>query len=201
MRRLVVSVLTFPGWIFRRSWSLTFRRFHSRTRSTLTTSNFCAERARWSMEVRWFHNNWETWSAVAADTSQSDRDHEIAELVTSMDAVVISDSMKVEPGDPWAASTRVVPRAEGAQEIASLKQGSGGDLLMFGSATTWAPLFEQGLVDELIVLVGAALLGDGSKLYSGAGAGLRLLGARVLPGSQLVELRYDASNAGTDGPS
>ena len=129
----------------------------------------------------WFHNNWETLSAVAADTSQSDRDHEIAELVTSMDAVVISDSMKVEPGDPWAASTRVVPRAEGAQEIASLKQGSGGDLLMFGSATTWAPLFEQRLVDELIVLVGAALLGDGSKLYSGSGAGLRLLGLECCP--------------------
>ncbi|WP_163507139.1 dihydrofolate reductase family protein [Fodinicola acaciae] len=47
-----------------------------------------------------------------------------------------------------------VSRAEAPKEIARLKQGSGGDLLMFGSATTWNPLLAEGLVDELIVLVG-----------------------------------------------
>lgn len=46
-----------------------------------------------------------------------------------------------------------------------------------------------------LVLVGAALVGDGSKLYARSRAGLRLLEARVLPGSQLVELRYDATDA------
>ena len=66
---------------------------------------------------------------------------------------------------------------------------------MFGSATTWNPLLEAGLVDELIVLVGPALLGDGSKIYSGPRGGLRLIGARVLPDSELVELRYDATPA------
>jgi dihydrofolate reductase len=144
----------------------------------------------------WFPGNWEHWSAVAADESQNDRDHEIAELVTSLDAVVISDSMKVDPDAPWAATTRVVSRAEAPKEIARLKRGSGDDLLMFGSATTWNPLLADGLVDELVVLVGAALLGDGSKLYSGSRAGLKLLAARVLPDSQLVELRYDATDAG-----
>ena len=44
----------------------------------------------------------------------------------------------------------------------------------------------------------AALLGDGSKLYSGSRAGLKLLTARVLPGSQLVELRYDATGSWSD---
>jgi dihydrofolate reductase len=144
----------------------------------------------------WFPGNWEHWSAVAADESQNDRDHEIAELVTSLDAVVISDSMKVDPDAPWAATTRVVSRAEAPKEIARLKRGSGDDLLMFGSATTWNPLLADGLVDELVVLVGAALLGDGSKLYAGSRAGLKLLAARVLPDSQLVELRYDATGAG-----
>lgn len=141
----------------------------------------------------WFRNNWEHWSAVAADKSQTDRDREIAELVTSLDSVVISDSMHLEPDAPWAATTRVVPRVEAPTDVARLKQGDGDDLLMFGSATTWSPLLKQGLVDELIVLVGCALVGDGSKLYSGSPAGLGLLEARVLPDSQLVELRYDAS--------
>ena len=62
---------------------------------------------------------------------------------------------------------------------------------MFGSATTWNPFLERGLVDELIVLVGPALTGGGSKIYSGNHADLRLVDAHVLPDSQLVRLRYE----------
>lgn len=138
----------------------------------------------------WFRENWAFWSAIDADESRSDRDREIAYLVLTREAVVISDSFSVDRADPWAATTRVVSRAEGPAEVDRLKQGDGGDIVMFGSATTWNPLFERGLVDELIVLVGPALLGDGSKLYRGSPAGLELSSARVVPGSQLVELRY-----------
>ncbi|MEJ5946131.1 dihydrofolate reductase family protein [Pseudokineococcus basanitobsidens] len=141
----------------------------------------------------WYPANWEHWSAVAADESSGERDREIAALVTSSDSLVVSNSLSVPPDAPWASATRVVRRDDAPAELARLKQGEGGDLLMFGSATTWNPLLRRGLVDELVVLVGAALVGDGSPLYTGARAGLRLLGARVLPGSQLVELRYDAA--------
>ncbi|TNM67304.1 hypothetical protein FHN55_10935 [Streptomyces sp. NP160] len=143
----------------------------------------------------WFTNNWNAWTAVAADPTASNRDHRIAELVTTLNAVVISDSLRIDPGTPWAATTRVISRAAAPTELARLKQDDNGDLLVFGSATTWNPLLAQGLVDELVILVGAALLGDGSALYRGPRAGLSLLGARVLEGSQLVELRYDASGA------
>ena len=138
----------------------------------------------------WFRVNWEFWSGVLTDPSQSERDHQIALLVTSLRAVVISDSVTVSPDDPWAGTTRVVHRADAAAEIVRLKEGDDRDLLMFGSATTWNPLLQQGLVDELIVLVGPALMGAGSKLYAGPQAGLRLLGVRILPDSELVELRY-----------
>ena len=57
----------------------------------------------------------------------------------------------------------------------------------------WNPLLEAGLVDELHVLVGPALLGSGTKLYTRARTPLRLLESRVLPDSQLVLLRYDAT--------
>jgi len=86
-------------------------------------------------------------------------------------------------------------REDGPAEVARLKEGEGGDLLVFGSATTWNPLLAQGLVDELVVLVGAGLLGEGASLYAGPPAGLRLLDAEVLPGSQLVRVRYDATAA------
>lgn len=138
----------------------------------------------------WFDNNWQAWSAVAADKSQDERDHRIAELVTSLDSIVISDSLEPDPEAPWAGTTQIVSRAQAPAEIARLKKAEGGDLLMFGSATTWNPLMEHGLVDELIVLVGSSLLGEGSKMYTGAAQALHLLEARVLPGSQLVALRY-----------
>jgi len=139
---------------------------------------------------RWFSTNWAHWSAVLADASSSERDRQIAELVTSLNAVVVSDSTTADANAPWAATTRIVSRAEAPDEIARLKHGNGGDLLMFGSSTTWNPLLRQGLVDELIVLVGPALLGEGSTVFAGPRTGLRLLEARVLPDSQLVLLRY-----------
>ncbi|KQQ03416.1 MULTISPECIES: dihydrofolate reductase family protein [unclassified Rathayibacter] len=144
---------------------------------------------------RWFRDNWDTWSGVVADDSANDRDRETARLVTTLDAVVISDSLTLDPDAPWAATTRIVPREDAVAEIRALKAAGDGDLLMFGSGTTWNPLLEEGLVDELIVLVGAGLAGAGSPLYSGPPhPGLRLVDAVVLPGSELVRLRYDASS-------
>jgi dihydrofolate reductase len=139
---------------------------------------------------RWFSDNWSAWSAVAADDDQSPRDHEIAARVLGMDAVVVSDSMTVGVNDPWASTTRVVSRGDAVEELASLKAADGGDILMFGSATTWSPLASAGLVDELILLVGAALMGEGSKLYQGPRLPLRLISVEQLAGSQLVALRY-----------
>lgn len=147
---------------------------------------------------RWFTENWASWSAVAADPAQSERDHRIAELVLGTDSLVVSDSFKVSADDSWAGTARVVPRASGPAAIRELKQGDGGDLVVFGSGTMWNPLLAAGLVDEIIVLVGPAMLGDGVPVYRGPRAGLRLRSARVLTGSQLVELRYDADP--TDDP-
>lgn len=139
----------------------------------------------------WFPNNFRHWSAIADDPSSGSRELETAKLVTSLDSLVISDSMTIGAGDPWSPTSYVVARSDAAEEIARLK-ASGRNLLMFGSATTWNPLLSQGVVDEVNVLVGAALLGAGAKVYSGERAGLRLIEASVLPDSELVKLRYCA---------
>jgi dihydrofolate reductase len=144
----------------------------------------------------WFENNLRYWSAIAADPTQKQREHRIAERVTSIDNLVVSDSLRVDAEWPWASRTRVISRAEAPAEIDRLKRSQGGDLLMFGSSTTWNPLFTRGLVDRLIVLVGPGLVGDGAKLYTGAPVGLKLLDARVLPGSQLVAITYDTTDLG-----
>ncbi|ANI93714.1 dihydrofolate reductase family protein [Dietzia timorensis] len=139
----------------------------------------------------WFPNNFRHWSAIAQDQKSGRRDVDTARLVTTLASLVISDSMTIGPGDPWAPTSSVVARSEAPAEIARRK-ANGESLLMFGSATTWNPLLAAGVVDELIVLVGAAMLGEGSKMYTGERAGLRLLEASVVPDSELVKLRYDA---------
>ena len=138
----------------------------------------------------WFENNWHSWSSVAADPSSTDRDREIAQLVTSLESVVVSDSWTVDPDAPWAPTTRVVARSEAPEVVRHLKKRDGGDRVMFGSATTWNPFLSLGLVDELVVLIGAGIVGGGTKIYTGDAVALSLTSARTLPNSQLVELRY-----------
>lgn len=192
MRKLVVSVLTsLDGFYEGKGKDLSVMPFED----AFNTHNLQLLRQADTLVYgsTWFEVNWRAWTAVAADALADDRDREIASIVTTIDALVISDSLTIDPDAPWAENTRVVPRSEGPAEVDRLKRRDGGNLLMFGSSTTWNPLFEAGLVDELIVLVGPALIGDGSAIYSGLPATLRLIEAQVLPGSQLVSLRYDAS--------
>ncbi|WP_375389663.1 dihydrofolate reductase family protein [uncultured Amnibacterium sp.] len=143
---------------------------------------------------RWFDGG-AYWTQVLADEQQPEIEREIGRLNVGLERLVISDSLQPDPSWPWFDRTRVVPRAAGPAEVARLKEGDGGTILSFGSATTWNPLLEAGLVDELHVLVGPALLGDGGKLFTGARRPLRLLDAEVLEDSQLVRLRYDATGA------
>lgn len=189
MSRLVVSVLTSLDGYFQGPGGdlsvMPFQdAFNTHNLELLSTAGTLAYGSTW------FTENWDFWSKIAADPSASKREHDIAHFVTTLPKLVISDSMATDSDAPWARTTRVVPRAAAPAELARLKEQSDGDVVMFGSATTWNPLLEQGLVDELFVLIGPALLGAGNKLYAGSRAGLQLADARVLPGSELVKLRY-----------
>ena len=53
-----------------------------------------------------------------------------------------------------------------ADTVAELKQQPGNDLAVFGSPTLTASLIEQGLVDELRVMVHPILLGAGKSLFA-----------------------------------
>jgi dihydrofolate reductase len=64
----------------------------------------------------------------------------------------------------WENSTLVT--GDAAEAIAELKQQPGRDLAMFGSPTLTASLIEQGLVDELRVMVQPILLGAGKSLFA-----------------------------------
>jgi dihydrofolate reductase len=117
---------------------------------------------------------------------------EISRLENAIEKVVVSDTLTPEQTDPWRETTRIVRRAGAHEQIARLKDGDGGDIVVFGSRTLWNDLLAAGLVDELHLMVGPVVLGDGTPAFT-APAQLRLLGSRSFERSDNVVIRYAAS--------
>ena len=134
------------------------------------------------------------WPSIADNPDEAPVEREISRRNNAIDKVVISDSLTPGETAPWH-DTRIVRRADAHEQLAALKRQPGKDILVFGSHIMWNGLLAAGLVDELHLLVGPALLGAGIPVFEGAPVPLRLLEARTLDGSQLVLLRYAATTA------
>ncbi len=103
---------------------------------------------------------------------------------------MVSDSLKHDEVDAWGP-TRVVRRADAHAEVATLKHGPGRDILMFGSYLLWNDLLTAGLVDELHLMIGAGVVGEGVRAFETRPPGsLRLLDTRTFHGSSLLLARY-----------
>lgn len=98
---------------------------------------------------------WPTPAALEGDPAVADR-------MNTIPKVVLSSTLDTAD---WQ-NTRLVTE-DAAEAITELKQRSGKDLAIFGSATLTASLIEQGLVDELRVMVHPILLGGGKSLFAG----------------------------------
>jgi dihydrofolate reductase len=131
------------------------------------------------------------WPSVAEDHSASDNNRAISRRNNEIDKLVVSDSLTQEETGAWRETTRIVGRADAPAAIAELKQQDGGDILMFGSRTTWHGLLAAGVVDELQLVVGGSVLGGGTPLFpAGTQAKLELLGTRSFDDSDNAILRY-----------
>lgn len=135
------------------------------------------------------------WPSVAEDPDAGPAEREVSQLLGSIEKVVISDGLTAAQTSPWD-STRIVKRAGAHAEVAALKQRRGGELLMVGSHVLWNDLLRAGLVDELRLMVGPAVLGAGTPAFDGGlRVPLELLEARRLENSALVLLRYGVRQA------
>ena len=135
------------------------------------------------------------WPGVAEDEDQPEDEREISRINNEIEKVVVSDSLTEEATGVWRDTTRIVRRADAHEQIAELRRGDGGDILMFGSATLWNDLLANGLVDELHLMVGNAVLVDGVPAFTSPPAGsLSLAEVRQLEGSQNVLMRYAVSS-------
>jgi dihydrofolate reductase len=111
-----------------------------------------------------------------------------ADKMNGMPKYVVSKTLdKAE----WNNST--VLRGDVADEVAKLKQQSGGELLINGSAELVRTLMEHGLVDEYRLMVFPIVLGSGKRLFGDAGrpTSLRLVEARPVGTDGVVVLTYE----------
>ena len=132
------------------------------------------------------------WPPIADDATARPVEREISRLNGAMEKVVVSDSLTPEQTAPWH-NTRIVKRADAHEQITQLKNQSGKDILTFGSHILWNDLLAHGLVDELHLMIGPALLGGGTPVFEGGTpVALRLLDTRRLENSELVLIRYGA---------
>lgn len=139
------------------------------------------------------------WPQLTDDASAPDVEREISRLYRTLHKVVVSDSLSQEDTAPWDDTTEVVGRSAATTRIAALRADDGGDIICFGSLTTWDKLLAAGLVDELHVLVGPGVIGSGVRAFAQpVRRGLTLLDARPLEDSQLVALRYGVGEATAD---
>ncbi|MEV7802379.1 dihydrofolate reductase family protein [Microbispora sp. NPDC088329] len=134
--------------------------------------------------------------AVVNNPAVADVHREIGRRNNELRKVVVSDSLTEQDTAPWTDSTTIVRRAGAHKVVAELKSRPGRDILMFGSRTLWNDLLVAGLVDELHLMVGAAVLGGGTAAFAGPVPPLRLLETRRRDGSENVILRYAVTGRG-----
>jgi dihydrofolate reductase len=111
---------------------------------------------------------------------------EIADFMNGVPKVVFSSSL--DSAD-WS-NTRLV-KGDAADEVERLKQESGKDLFVFGSARLCDGLMQRGLFDEYRICLAPMVLGGGVPLFKPAPEPrrLKLLEARALKTGAII-LRY-----------
>jgi len=133
------------------------------------------------------------WPSVAANTEAPEVEREISRLNSAIDKVVVSDTLTAADTSPWDNS-EIVARAGAHARVQELKERDGGDILVFGSRILWNDLLRAGLVDELHLMIGAGVIGEGVKAFDERPL-LRLIGTRTWEESGLVLARYATHRA------
>jgi dihydrofolate reductase len=106
---------------------------------------------------------------AAAWPQMEETEGEFAVKMNSMPKYVASRSL-TEPLE-WNGT---LLKGDVAKEVAKLKQGSGGDILIFGSGKLVNSLLPHNVIDEYKLMVFPVVLGAGSSLFE-AGAQLTAL--------------------------
>lgn len=130
------------------------------------------------------------WPEVLKEIAPDPLLADIAGRLAKARKSVVSNQLTLGPTDPWGDS-RIVRSAEVNARVRSLKAETDGDVVAYGSRRLMNALLGHGLVDELHVLVGNTVLGEGERLFLAPPSGrLAVVEQRQLPQSETVLLRY-----------
>jgi dihydrofolate reductase len=114
------------------------------------------------------------WPTPAAEQD----DPKVAAKMNELPKLVVSRTLD-DPTPTWA-DTRLI-RDDVAAELTTLKQQPGSDIMIMGSSDLTASLLDEGLVDELRIMVNPVVLGDGKSLFRTARSRIALTLLRARP--------------------
>jgi dihydrofolate reductase len=123
------------------------------------------------------------WPEVARDPTSpqwTDEQRELSQAGVGVPSIVVSDTLT----GTWP-NVRIVRRADVYQELTELKRQEGKDILITGSRTLWNDLLAHDLIDELHLMIGNVVLGEGVRRqaarFAAACGGPLLAGLRQYP--------------------
>jgi dihydrofolate reductase len=104
-----------------------------------------------------------TYEIFAAFWPTAPKDEGFADRMNALPKYVVSKSLRTAG---WQNATII--KGNPAERIAELKQQSGGDILLFGSADLLNSLIKDDLIDEYRLMVFPVVLGSGKRLFRDA---------------------------------
>jgi dihydrofolate reductase len=129
------------------------------------------------------------WPRVAENPTSEEwtpSQRELSEAGKSARTIVVSDTLT----GSWP-DIRIIRRADAYRQIAELKSQPGNDILITGSRTLWNDLLAHGLVDEIHLMIGNLVLGEGVLVFAARlDASLRLVGVRRWENSDNILVCY-----------
>jgi dihydrofolate reductase len=130
------------------------------------------------------------WPRVAENPDSEEwtpEQRELSQAGRSVSPIVVSDTLTGNRLD-----ISIIRRADAHQKVAELKRQAGKDILITGSRTLWNDLLAHDLVDEIHLMIGNVVLGEGVPAFVGKPpASLRLVEVRSWKDSDNILLRYD----------